>query len=362
MMRQSGIDKAQLSQNEVRLLSTLRRLWNEHVLWTRAFILSTALELGDLHVVTERLLRNSADFANVFRPMYGDEAAKEFESLMAEHLLTVAQIVSVNKAGDRKAIEEQREKWYANADAIADFLSEINPYWEKTVWKQMLYIHLNRTEYEIMQLLTGQYKNSIAQYDGIQDQALNMADNLAYGIMEQFPMHVTNGPQARAAAPEPPAVPIMAMQPLQFNESFIYPQNLDGALSLIQQAVAGEYEDRMLYAYLIENAPSEEDKQLIAEIRDNEIDHFNLFRQLYFTITGDVIPQQQVGEFTAPGTYCEGLRNALLSEQSALQKYRNILYAMQPGVQTNVLMEIMTDEIRHGNLYSYLYAKSGCAV
>ena len=362
MMRQNGIDKTQLFQNEVRLLSTLHRLWNEHVLWTRAFILSTALDLGDQHVVTERLLRNAADLANVFRPMYGDEAAKTFESLMAEHLLTVAQLVSANKADDQKAIEEQREKWYANANAIAGFLSEINPYWDKAAWKQLLYIHLNRTEYEIMQLLTGQYTSSIVQYDGIQNQALDMAEYLAYGIMKQFPMHVANGPRSNAAAPELPAVSAMAMQPLQFSENFLYPQNLEVALALMQQEVADEYEDRMLYAFLIENAPSEEDRQLIEEIRDNEIDHFNLLRQLYFSITGRVIPQQQNGEFTVPKTYCEGVKNALLSEDSAVQKYRRILYAMQPGVQTNVMLEILTDEIRHGNLYSYLYAKNGCDI
>ncbi|HBD01414.1 MAG TPA: rubrerythrin, partial [Lachnoclostridium sp.] len=37
-----------------------------------------------------------------------------------------------------------------------------------------------------------------------------------------------------------------------------------------------------------------------------------------------------------------------------------ILYAMQSRVHINMMIEIITDEIRHGILYNYLYAKNGC--
>ena len=38
---------------QVELSNTLRRLWMEHVLWTRAFIESTFADSGDLEQVTE---------------------------------------------------------------------------------------------------------------------------------------------------------------------------------------------------------------------------------------------------------------------------------------------------------------------
>ena len=50
------------------LSENLRRLWMEHVLWTRAFLVSKIFNLGDLDAVTARLLRNPTDMANVLTP------------------------------------------------------------------------------------------------------------------------------------------------------------------------------------------------------------------------------------------------------------------------------------------------------
>lgn len=156
------------------------------------------------------------------------------------------------------------------------------------------------------------------------------------------------------------AMPAMAAQPAQNYNIFTYPQNLPNALTLIQQAVAGENEDRMFYSWLIEQVLSNDDKQIITGIRDNEIGHHSLFQQLYYEITGKMVPQVQGEQFTPPANYCEGLGQALLGEQNAVQKYRKILYAMQTRIHINVLTEIITDEIRHGILYNYLYTKNGC--
>lgn len=171
--------------NQVELSNTLRRLWIEHVMWTRAFIISTAFDLNDLKAVTDRLLLNPADFANVLRIFYGDRDAKKFEELFSQHLLIAAQLVNAVKTDD-PAAEELHKKWYANADEIADFMAGINRYWDKAELQAMLYDHLSLTEHEAMQILSGQYAQSIAQYDAIQDQALKMADDMTYGIFRQF--------------------------------------------------------------------------------------------------------------------------------------------------------------------------------
>lgn len=150
------------------------------------------------------------------------------------------------------------------------------------------------------------------------------------------------------------------LQQSQIYDDFTYPENLQGALELIQLALSGESEDRMFYSWLIDQSPSEEDIQIISGIRDNEIGHYALFRQLYYELTGLTVPQVPGEEFIPPASYCDGLANALLGEQNAVQKYRKILYAMQDRVHINLLIEIITDEIRHGILYNYLFAKNAC--
>lgn len=157
--------------------------------------------------------------------------------------------------------------------------------------------------------------------------------------------------------PMPQADPVRGMQDI-----YTYPYNFQNALDLIREALAGEAEDRQFYEYLIKTAPHEEDKDIIRGIRDNEINHFSMFRQIYFELTGRMPQPTQEAAFTPPATYCEGLRKALMGEQNAVQKYRKILFAMQDRRHINMLTEIITDEIRHGILYSYLYSKNSCKV
>jgi rubrerythrin len=165
--------------------------------------------------------------------------------------------------------------------------------------------------------------------------------------------------QQAAGMQQPSVYQGMYPQSTQYDSMFVYPNNLNDALRLILEALSGESEDRQFYTWLIEQAPSE-DKQIIMGIRDNEIRHYQLFQQLYLDLTGSMAPRMPGEEFTAPANYCEGLRRALLGEQNAVQKYRKILYAMQNPIHINIMTEIITDEIRHGILYNYLYAKNGC--
>lgn len=175
-----------VSPRQLDIIKTLWRLWIEHVLWTRAFIVSASFGLADLDAVTNRLLQNPADFARVLRPLYGNLKAREFERLFTEHLLIAAALVNAAKAGKAAEVEAQRAKWYKNAEEIASFLADINPFWSRSSWRSMLFEHLRMTENEAVQVLTGQYAESIAQYDAIQRQAIVMADEMSQGIIRQF--------------------------------------------------------------------------------------------------------------------------------------------------------------------------------
>ena len=132
------------------------------------------------------------------------------------------------------------------------------------------------------------------------------------------------------------------------------------ALNLIKDAVEGEAEDRMFYDFLINSASSRKDKEIIKGIRDDEIKHAKLFRQLYYEYTGKVIGPKQDVQFERPETYCAGLIKALMGEQNAVRKYRKILFAMKERSHINILTEIITDEIRHATLYNLLIHNNDC--
>lgn len=180
-------DSDRYSQKEVDLMNEIRKLWEQHGTWTRMTIISMAENLKDVDLVTNRLLRNPKDFANLLRPLYGNDAASRFENLLTNHLTIAADLVEATKSGNTRAAADAEKKWYENADEIAAFLASINPYWNESEWRNMLREHLSLVTAEAVNRLNGNYAADIRVYDQIEDQALKMADVMSMGIIRQFP-------------------------------------------------------------------------------------------------------------------------------------------------------------------------------
>lgn len=174
------------SCEKVQLLNHLRKLWSQHVYWTRFFIISTAEELSDLKPVTNRLLQNPKDFSEVFKKFYGVKKAEIFKKLFTEHLLIAADLVNAAKNGDTAKADEARKKWYKNADEISEFLSDINLHWSKIKWQKMMYNHLEMTEKEAALRLRKDFVHDIDVFDMIEKEALEMADYMFNGMTKQF--------------------------------------------------------------------------------------------------------------------------------------------------------------------------------
>jgi rubrerythrin len=138
-------------------------------------------------------------------------------------------------------------------------------------------------------------------------------------------------------------------------DPFTYPQNYPEALQIIEKAVTGEREDEIFYDYLIKIAPSQEATSIIQGIRDDERKHNKMFRKIYIELTGHMLQEIKQEEAIKPEVYCDGIKKALLGELGAVQKYRKVLFALQDRVHLNMLTEIITDELRHANLYNLLF-------
>lgn len=106
--------------NRQEIINKMRKLWSQHVYWTRFFIISTAEELPDLKYVTNRLLENPGDFAKVFKIFFCEQKANEFKKLLTEHLQIAGDLVNADKDGNTAKADELRKKWYENADDMAD--------------------------------------------------------------------------------------------------------------------------------------------------------------------------------------------------------------------------------------------------
>jgi hypothetical protein len=166
----------------------MRKLWEDHVTWTRLAIISIVDELPDQQVTVDRLLQNQVDIGDAIKPFYGDEAGTQLTELLREHILIAADILAAARSNDQAAVAEANDRWYANADEIAAFLATANPdEWPQDEMTSMMREHLDLTLEEATARLTGDYAADVAAYDRIHNQILEMADMLSDGIVAQFP-------------------------------------------------------------------------------------------------------------------------------------------------------------------------------
>jgi hypothetical protein len=165
----------------------MRKLWEDHITWTRLFIVSAVAGLPDVGPTAARLLQNQADVGAAIAPLYGERAGAAVTDLLREHILVAADLVAAAKEGDPTAFAELRRRWYSNAREIADFLAGANPAWSRHELRKMMREHLDQTLAEATARLRGDWAADIAEYDHIHVHILEMADVLAAGIIEQFP-------------------------------------------------------------------------------------------------------------------------------------------------------------------------------
>jgi hypothetical protein len=181
-------DHSATLEKQITLRQAMRKLWEDHITWTRLVIVSTAAGLPDLDATTQRLLQNQADIGDAIKPFYGDTAGTKLTALLREHIIGAANILAAAKANDQTKLAAAKTGWYANADEIAAFLSAANPsVWTPAGTQEMMKTHLDLTLAEAVDQLQGHYPESVADYDKVHDAILKMADMLSSGIIQQFP-------------------------------------------------------------------------------------------------------------------------------------------------------------------------------
>lgn len=176
------------------LQTEMRRLWEDHITWTRNVILNIMDDLPGTGEAVNRLLQNQEDIGNAIRPYYGAAAGGQLTGLLREHITIAASLLTALKVNNTTALNDANVQWEANADAIATFLSSANPAWQLDEMKAMMREHLSLTAAEAVARKQRDYAADVAAYDQVHRQALAMADMLSGGIVQQFPSRFSGCP------------------------------------------------------------------------------------------------------------------------------------------------------------------------
>jgi hypothetical protein len=179
---------ASVSADEAAFAAEMRRLWLEHVQWTRLAIVSFAAGSPGLDATLARLLRNQTEIGNAIKPYYGTAAGRKLTALLREHILIAVEVLKAAKAGDTGALAKAQRRWNGNADRLAAFLAAANPKsWPLPAVRAMLGAHLALTTKEAVAHLQGRWVADVRAADEVEHAMLHMSDALSAGIVKQFP-------------------------------------------------------------------------------------------------------------------------------------------------------------------------------
>ncbi len=145
------------------------------------------------------------------------------------------------------------------------------------------------------------------------------------------------------------------------NQTYPTVKQYQEALNLIQSSVEGEKADAMFYEWLINNIPAknllpsevQNIKDTIESIRNDELGHNVTYKNMYRQLAQKE-PEVKEEKFIPPANFLEGIQKALYGELNAVKKYRTIMAGLPGNYYRDQVFNILTDELRHANLYNYI--------
>lgn len=170
----------------MKLKITMRKLWEDHAIWTRMFIVDLLSNFPSIDNTTNRLLKNQESIGNCMKPFFGDTAGDTLSSLLKDHITITIDLLNAIKMGDITRITTLETDAITNAENIATFFSTINPCYSRDELIEMLDTNLILVKYQFIARMSGDYNADVMYFDMGLHHILMISDCLFKGIIERF--------------------------------------------------------------------------------------------------------------------------------------------------------------------------------
>src|SRR5512134_1937388 len=88
-----------------------RKLWEDHITWTRVVIMGILDDLPGTSAYIDRLIQNYEDMEDALAPYYGEEA-EVLGDLIQDHLVIAAELLTAAHVGDTAGFNAAKARWY----------------------------------------------------------------------------------------------------------------------------------------------------------------------------------------------------------------------------------------------------------
>lgn len=158
---------------------TLRKLFTDHVVFTKLFITSSLEDTGDVKAVASRLFENQDDIGEYVGTFVGKGKGKRLAVLLREHITLAAGCVGKLKEGDTAGLHREIERLMKNAEEVSRHIHSLNP--DKLPLK-LVTEEFKKHNTHVLDIAVShskkQYSTEIRQYDMYYNHMLMFSDTL----------------------------------------------------------------------------------------------------------------------------------------------------------------------------------------
>jgi len=161
-----------------------RILWRDIATWIRLYLAAVSLQADPEleEEVANRLLNLPVEFGNMIRVFFSDKISDDYTVMLSNYIILLMNIIKAQSSGDINAVNKYTEQLYQNIEQRAEYLANINPFWDKNTLVNFMNYFTSMTIQEINAYLSKQYKESINIFDRILNFSSEMGDYVAQGI------------------------------------------------------------------------------------------------------------------------------------------------------------------------------------
>jgi len=166
------------------MIKDFRQIRTQWAYLTRFYIVAKIVGLGDEAYVTQRLYELIRRMGGKFELILGTRIANELINLFSIYVIRVQELVNAILSGDQSSIDAQTIELYNFANRVAVYLGSINPYWDETIWKELLNTSAKFIIDESYQMKNADYVEAMKTFQNFLYTSLAIGDYFAFGLYQ----------------------------------------------------------------------------------------------------------------------------------------------------------------------------------
>ena len=182
----SQLQEYNLTSSQMSLLFRLRMIWRDIATWLNIYLAYVFLDADPelRQGAASRLLSLPVAYANIFRIYFGDLIGDQHTALMSNYISLLISLIDAAKSGDSNAVNEYSNQLAQNIEDRVNFLTSINPFWDRNTMSAFLTNFNNLVMNEINSYVNKSYLNNAELFGSLLTYTDRMGDYFADGLLK----------------------------------------------------------------------------------------------------------------------------------------------------------------------------------